>query len=319
MKWRAGWRQAGAAALLACLGASMAMAQTPCGEAVPCVVAGSEYRITGVQRARGVFVWFHGYRSSAAERVARRSLTQAVTDRGLAFAAVQGLEGTWAHPTAVRRARDETVFVEGVVDDLAARYGFGSDQVILGGFSQGASMALRGLRSRPAGGGRGDRFGQLLEPDPQPLRPRYSAARACPRDGGQDLSAGGPRHRRRASSGRRQSGPRHAGAFRRMRSGQAAPAGPRGGGSRPRPPVQRHARLRAGRLDVLPPRGRQCGRSRDCRVGARRLGPLSSQAPRARTTSATTIPKSTCPTSEAQASVPKPRKAGRPAIRSAMT
>ena len=140
MRWRTGWPRAGAAAL-ACLGASMAAAQTPCGEAVPCAVAGGEYRITGVQGARGVFVWFHGYRSSAAEQIARRPLTQAVTDRGLAFAAVQGLAGPWAHPNAVSRARDETAFVEHVLDDLAARYGFGPDQVILGGFSQGASMA----------------------------------------------------------------------------------------------------------------------------------------------------------------------------------
>lgn len=140
MRWRTGWRRAGAAAL-ACLGASMAAAQTPCGEAVPCAVAGGEYRITGVQGARGVFVWFHGYRSSAAEQIARRPLTQAVTDRGLAFAAMQGLEGTWAHPNAVSQARDETAFVGAALDDLAARYGFGPDQVILGGFSQGGSMA----------------------------------------------------------------------------------------------------------------------------------------------------------------------------------
>jgi polyhydroxybutyrate depolymerase len=108
-----------------------------------CTVEEGRYQIelpkTGV--AQGVYLFFHGYKSSAASQMASRSLVEAAHSRGLAFAAVDGVNGTWSHPNAVAADRDEKVFVGHVLDDLEHRFGFGADRVIIGGFSQGASMA----------------------------------------------------------------------------------------------------------------------------------------------------------------------------------
>ena len=114
-----------------------------CGASVPCVVEDGSYRIempaSGLPR--GVLVYFHGYRSSAEMQMQHRSLVDVAHARGLAFAAVDGLNGTWSHPNAPGRFRDEKRFVGQVFDDLGERFGFDQTNTLVGGFSQGASMA----------------------------------------------------------------------------------------------------------------------------------------------------------------------------------
>jgi polyhydroxybutyrate depolymerase len=60
---------------------------------------------------------------------------------GLAFAAPDGIDHTWSFAGSPSQDRDETRFVGEVLDDLQRRFGFGPDRVVVGGFSQGASMA----------------------------------------------------------------------------------------------------------------------------------------------------------------------------------
>ncbi len=114
-----------------------------CGGDVPCRVPLGEYRIamppTG--RAVGALVFFHGYMASAEEEMKKRALVEAALSRRLGFVAPDGLAGTWSHDNAPSRARDETAFVRAVLDDLDHRFGLGPDRTIVGGFSQGASMA----------------------------------------------------------------------------------------------------------------------------------------------------------------------------------
>ncbi len=114
-----------------------------CGDAVPCVVADGSYRIkmpvSGTPK--GVLVFFHGYKSSAELQMQHRALVEVAHAHGLAFAAVDGLNGTWSHPNAPGDYRDEKRFVGHVFDDLEMRFGFTAKNTLVGGFSQGASMA----------------------------------------------------------------------------------------------------------------------------------------------------------------------------------
>lgn len=93
------------------------------------------------EAAKGAFIFFHGYKGSADRQMRDRRLVETVHKHGLAFVAPDGLQGTWSHPNAPGRYRDEQQYVEQVLDDLRTRFGFNAGNVLIGGFSQGASMA----------------------------------------------------------------------------------------------------------------------------------------------------------------------------------
>lgn len=114
-----------------------------CGANVPCTVKDGSYRIEmpAGGSPKGVLVFFHGYKSSAELQMKHRALVEVAHAHGLAFAAVDGLNGTWSHPNAPGRYRDEKRFVGEVLDDLTTRFGFNAGNTLVGGFSQGASMA----------------------------------------------------------------------------------------------------------------------------------------------------------------------------------
>lgn len=114
-----------------------------CGDTVPCEVGDGSYRIEmpGSGPTKGVLVFFHGYKSSAELQMQHRALVTVAHGHGLAFAAVDGLNGTWSHPNAPAQFRDEKRFVGHVLDDLKTRFGFTAKNTLVGGFSQGASMA----------------------------------------------------------------------------------------------------------------------------------------------------------------------------------
>ena len=67
---------------------------------------------------------------------------KAAAAQGCAFVAPDGRDGSWSHDNSPSSDRDETAFVSALLDDLDRRYGFGPDRVVVGGFSQGASMAF---------------------------------------------------------------------------------------------------------------------------------------------------------------------------------
>lgn len=132
------------AAGAAATGAAAAGPEPGCGGPVPCAVAGgATYRIElpPEGRAAGVYLFFHGYKGSAEAQMRHRELVAAAHVAGFAFAAVDGANGTWSHPNAPAADRDEFAVTKAVLDDLSARFGFGPDRVVAGGFSQGASMA----------------------------------------------------------------------------------------------------------------------------------------------------------------------------------
>jgi polyhydroxybutyrate depolymerase len=114
-----------------------------CGGSVPCPVEGGSYRIEMPEggKPKGAYVFFHGYRSSAELQMRHRALVDTARRHGLAFVAVDGLRGTWSHPNAPGHYRNEAAFVRRVLDDLDKRFGFDRSNTLVGGFSQGASMA----------------------------------------------------------------------------------------------------------------------------------------------------------------------------------
>jgi polyhydroxybutyrate depolymerase len=142
---------------------------TACGGPTPCAVSGGRYYIempTGA--ARGALVFFHGYGGSGAAQMGARGLVDAVLARGVAFVAVDGIDGSWSHPGSPATGRDEQAFTSAVLDDLDRRFGFGPDRTVVGGFSQGASMAWFAACRQ------GDRFAGVLtvagvfwRPEPQ--------------------------------------------------------------------------------------------------------------------------------------------------------
>jgi polyhydroxybutyrate depolymerase len=106
-------------------------------------VGGGDYRIElpAGNDVRGVYVFFHGFKSSAELEMQQRYLVDATLSHHLAFVAVDGINGSWSFPNSARPGRDERAFIANVFDDLRQRYGFTPDRTVIGGFSIGASMA----------------------------------------------------------------------------------------------------------------------------------------------------------------------------------
>lgn len=125
------------------LSAGGTFAEPSCGVEEPCRVDGGSYAIELPPNApaRGVYVFFHGYKGSAALQMEDRRLIAVAHRHGLAFVAPDGEAGTWSHPNAPSASRDEIAFTRAILDDLETRFGFSADRVVIGGFSQGASMA----------------------------------------------------------------------------------------------------------------------------------------------------------------------------------
>lgn len=115
----------------------------PCGDNGVCAVPLGTYRLLlpPSGEVRGVYVFFHGFQSSATEAVRDRRLTETLFAHGLALAAPESIGRTWSHPNATTADRDDIAFSGQILDDLADWLGFTGERVILGGFSRGASMA----------------------------------------------------------------------------------------------------------------------------------------------------------------------------------
>lgn len=122
---------------------SPSLSATACGGPVACPVKEGAYRIEMPRDGdtRGVYVFFHGYKSSAELQMQQRTLVDTTTAHHLAFVAVDGINGSWSFPNSARPGRDERKFVSDVLADLDQRYGFTPEETVIGGFSIGASMA----------------------------------------------------------------------------------------------------------------------------------------------------------------------------------
>lgn len=129
------------------LWASSSLAKDPgtCGGDMPCNVAGGEYFIhlpAGQKDAEplGAILYLHGHRGKALNAVRNKSFQKMADELGVAFVAVQGVNGTWSFPTAPRHLRDEPVFFDAVLEDLSERFGVDPERTLLSGFSSGGFM-----------------------------------------------------------------------------------------------------------------------------------------------------------------------------------
>ncbi len=129
--------------LIAILAVPKAMAGTmSCGAETSCPVSGGLYRIEmPKEKPVGVYVFFHGYKATSATQMQNQDLVKTVLAHHLAFAALEGVNGSWSIPNGPEKARDDQAYVDAVLLDLQSRFGFTKKNRVLGGFSLGASMA----------------------------------------------------------------------------------------------------------------------------------------------------------------------------------
>ncbi|WP_299964342.1 alpha/beta fold hydrolase [uncultured Roseobacter sp.] len=112
-----------------------------------CEVAGGSYHARLPEGPiKGAILYLHGFGGSGEGALRSRGWSRTALARGYAVIAPDGLpiaEGRgrgWSFIPGRPERRDETVFLQAVRDDAAARFGFEPGAVILAGFSVGGSM-----------------------------------------------------------------------------------------------------------------------------------------------------------------------------------
>ncbi len=137
------WAMFAAAALLPFAAASAE--GTKCGDEIPCKVENGDYYIHLPETRQdgeplGAIFYLHGHRGKAVNAIRNKSFQRMADELGVAFVAVQGINGTWSFPTAPRHLRDEAVFFEDILKDLSDRFGVDRERTLLSGFSSGGFM-----------------------------------------------------------------------------------------------------------------------------------------------------------------------------------
>jgi len=113
----------------------------------PCRLAsGGSYRVQvppgwDGHAALPVLVFLHGYTGKAAEVLADPAVAGPAATLGFLLVAPNGLNGAWSHQGAPHQERDDRTFLRSVLADVKRRWPVNERMVVLGGFSQGASMA----------------------------------------------------------------------------------------------------------------------------------------------------------------------------------
>ncbi len=147
--WLAGGLLAGLLSVAGAFGQTApdqtASEQSACGGETACTVDGGDYYIhlpSGMKASqpKGAIFFLHGHRGKAINEIRVKSFLNMADELGVAFVAVQGLEGTWSFPTAPRHLRDEFSFFDRVLADVSKRFGVRRDRTLLSGFSSGAFM-----------------------------------------------------------------------------------------------------------------------------------------------------------------------------------
>ncbi|MEP1932184.1 MAG: alpha/beta hydrolase-fold protein [Roseibium sp.] len=124
---------------------SYASESAACGEEIPCEISDGEYFIHlpvdhEADEPLGAIFYLHGHRGKALNALRNKNFQRMADELGVAFVAVQGVNGTWSFPTAPRSLRDEYVFFDEVLSDLSNRFGVDTDRTMLSGFSSGGFM-----------------------------------------------------------------------------------------------------------------------------------------------------------------------------------
>jgi polyhydroxybutyrate depolymerase len=116
-----------------------------CGGEAPCEIDNGQYFIHmpegwSAENPLGAIFYLHGHRGKAVNAIRNKSFQRIADDLGVAFVAVQGVNGTWSFPTAPRHLRNESEFFDNVLQDLSDRFGVDRDRTMLSGFSSGGFM-----------------------------------------------------------------------------------------------------------------------------------------------------------------------------------
>ncbi len=119
--------------------------EAECGGETACQIDGGSYHIhlpSGLDEKapKGAIFYLHGHRGKAVNAIRNRRFQALADELGVAFVAVQGVNGTWSFPTAPRDLRDEYVFFDKVLSDISLRFGVERNRTMLSGFSSGAFM-----------------------------------------------------------------------------------------------------------------------------------------------------------------------------------
>lgn len=126
-------------------GLASADEKAECGGETPCILEGGDYYVH-LPKARagdeplGAIFYLHGHRGKAVNAIRNQGFQRMADKLGVAFVAVQGVNGTWSFPTAPRNLRDEPAFFDSVLSDLEDRFGVERDKTMLSGFSSGGFM-----------------------------------------------------------------------------------------------------------------------------------------------------------------------------------
>ncbi|WP_209007603.1 alpha/beta hydrolase family esterase [Roseibium litorale] len=121
-------------------------ADSSCGEEIPCKVSDGQYYVhlpkgdNLANSAKGAIFFLHGHGGNALNEIRNKSFLQMADDLGVAFIAVDGLDGTWSFPTAPQHKRDEFAFFDHVLADAEKHFGINRERTLLSGFSSGAFM-----------------------------------------------------------------------------------------------------------------------------------------------------------------------------------
>lgn len=95
---------------------------------------------TDDRKPLGAILYLHGHRGKAVNALKNQGFRDMADELGVAFVAVQGINGTWSFPTAPRNLRDEPSFFDQVLADLSDRFGVDRERTLLSGFSSGGFM-----------------------------------------------------------------------------------------------------------------------------------------------------------------------------------
>lgn len=88
----------------------------------------------------GAIFFLHGHGGNALNEIRNSAFLKMADDLGVAFIAVDGVDGTWSFPNAPQTRRDEFSFFDQVLSDASKRFGIDRQKTMLSGFSSGAFM-----------------------------------------------------------------------------------------------------------------------------------------------------------------------------------
>ncbi|MFT4095842.1 MAG: prolyl oligopeptidase family serine peptidase [Rhodoblastus sp.] len=116
-----------------------------CDATAPCEIASGRYFVRAPAGWDGrttlpVVVFFHGYRSSAAETMADAALGEALSKAGILLAAADGKGGSWTIAGRLATGRDDIAYTRDVHADLRRRFPVDERRLVAAGFSAGGFM-----------------------------------------------------------------------------------------------------------------------------------------------------------------------------------